>query len=235
MKNIIAIASLLAAGTALANAAENTLPEPDWTALTLTTPSGNKLESGNSGFTWSDYSATSLTESWQLSFDWVSTNEVTTEKPAIDLFGTNGASNAGAQGIVLQWTSDNGGTLRFGTKGGSDGWAQLTNISLPSSAQTVVITYLKSADVSVASSILKLKFGDSTEATITAPTSNTTFLGNGGNTRLWTNGGKDTYSSIALSYGASVSPTIPEPSAFGLLAGAGALAFVAARRRRRAK
>ena len=230
MKNIIAIASLLAAGTALANAAESTLPEPDWTALTLTTPSGNKLESSNSGFTWSDYSATSLTESWQLSFDWVSTNTGT----SIDIFGTNGASNAGAQGIVLQWTSADNGTLRFGAKGGSS-WAQLTNISLPSSAQTVVITYLKSADVSVASSILKLKFGDSTEATITAPTSNTTFLGNGGNTRLWTNGGKDTYSSIALSYGASVSPTIPEPSAFGLLAGAGALAFVAARRRRRAK
>ena len=233
MKNIIAIASLLAAGTALANAAESTLPEPDWTALTLTTPSGNKLESSNSGFKWSDYSATSLTESWQLSFDWVSTNEITKDNPTIFLFGTN-KINAGAGGIVVQWTSDNGGTLRFGTRDGSD-WAQLTNISLPSSAQTVVITYLKSTDVEVASSILKLKFGDSEEATIAAPADNTTFLGNNGDTRLWTNTAKDKYSNIALSYGAAVSPTIPEPSAFGLLAGAGALAFVAARRRRRAK
>ncbi len=229
MKNIIAITSLIAAGTAFANAAESTLPEPDWTALSLTVPSGNKLESSNSGFTWSGYSAASLADSWQLSFDWVSTST----KTSLDIFGTNGASNAGAQGIVLQWTSDNGGTLRFGTKGGSS-WAQLTNISLPSSTKSVVLTYLKSSDTTTASSVLKLKF-DGKETTVDAPSSNTTFLGSNGNTRLWTNGGLDKYYNISLKYGAAVTPTVPEPSAFGLLAGVGALAFVAARRRRRAK
>ncbi len=42
--------------------------------------------------------------------------------------------------------------------------------------------------------------------------------------------------SVATTYsGVSLTASIPEPSAFGLLAGAGALALVAARRRRRAK
>ena len=229
MKNLITITALIVAGTAFANAEGNTLPEPVWTALTLTAPSGT-LSTGNSGFSWSGYTENSLTDSWQLSFDWTSTNAATS---TIDLFGTNGAAYSDANGIVLQWKSDSSGTLYFGTKGGSDG-VSLTNITKPAtgSSQTVVLTYLKSSDTSTPS-VLKLKFGDKEEATVTAPDSNTMFLGNNGNTRLWTNGGKDTYSNISLKYGAAVSPAVPEPSAFGLLAGLGALALVGARRRRR--
>ena len=226
MKNLITITALIVAGTAFANAEGNTLPEPNWTELTLTAPSGNELASGNSGFSWSEYSGNSLTNSWQLSFDWTSTNE--NVSTPIDLFGTNGSNTA--NGIVLQWKSDNGGTLQFGTKNGSS-FASLTNITLPTSSTTVVLTYLKSKDSST-SSVLKLKFSNQ-ETTVTAPTSNTTFLGSNGNTRLWTNGSKDTYSNISLKYGDAVSPAVPEPSAFGLLAGLGALALVGARRRRR--
>ena len=227
MKNILTVTALLVAGMAFANAEGSTLPEPSWTELTLTAPSGT-LSAGNSGFIWSDYSNNSLTESWQLSFDWTSTNDADT----IDLFGMNGASNQGAKGIVLQWKSDNGGTLQFGTKDGNS-FASLTNIAMPSTSKTVVLTYLKSSDSSTPS-VLKLKL-DGNEGTVAAPDSDTTFLGSNGKTRLWTNSGKDTYSNISLKYGAAVSPAVPEPSAFGLLAGAGALALVAARRRRRAK
>ena len=227
MKNLITITALIVAGTAFANAEGNTLPEPVWTALTLTAPSGT-LSTGNSGFSWSGYTENSLTDSWQLSFDWTSTNAATS---TIDLFGTNGAASSGANGIVLQWKSENNGTLYFGTKNQGDG-VSLTGIE-PSTGNstTVVLTYLKSKDSST-SSVLKLKFSNQ-ETTVTAPTSNTTFLGSNGNTRLWTNGGKDTYSNISLKYGGAVSPAVPEPSAFGLLAGLGALALVGARRRRR--
>ena len=231
MKNLITITALIVAGTAFANAEGTTLPEPVWKALTLTAPSGT-LSSGNSGFTWSGDPSGSLTDSWQLSFDWTSTNTNNT----IDLFGTSSGGGGGAAGIVLQWKHENNGTLQFGTKGGSD-WASLTDITKPAtgSSKTVVLTYLKSSDTSTPS-VLKLKFGDQ-ETTVTAPDSNTTFFGNGdvntGNTRLWTNGGKDTYSNISLKYGDAVSPAVPEPSAFGLLAGLGALALVGARRRRR--
>ena len=229
MKNLITITALIVAGTAFANAEGNTLPEPSWTELTLTAPSGT-LSSGNSGFSWSSYSENSLTNSWQLSFNWTSTND--NVSTPIDLFGTNGAASSGANGIVLQWKSDNGGTLQFGTKNGSS-FASLTNITKPDSGTTVVLTYLKSSDLST-SSVLKLKVADK-EATVTAPNSNTTFLGNNDNTRLWTNNGKDTYSNISLKYGDAVSPAVPEPSAFGLLAGLGALALVGARRRRSRK
>ena len=235
MKNLITITALLVAGTAFANAEGNTLPEPEWKGLTLTAPSNNELKTGNSGFSWSNYSETSLKNSWQLSFSWTSTNNVSTP---IDLFGTSTGSSGGAGGIVLQWKNESGGTLYFGTKGGSDG-VSLGNITKPTtgSSQTVVLTYLKSSDPSTAPSVLKLKFGDKGEATVTAPTTNTTFFGNGGvgtgNTRLWTNSGNDTYSNISLKYGDAVSPAVPEPSAFGLLAGLGALALVGARRRRR--
>ncbi len=227
MKNLITIATLLVAGTAFANAEENTLPEPNWTTLTLTAPSNNELTASNSGFSWSGDPSGSLTDSWQLSFSWTSTNTGNT----IDLFGTSRGGGGGAAGIVLQWKSESNGTLYFGTKGGSDG-VSLTSITKPTTGTTVVLTYLKSSDSSATSSVLKLKFGDQ-EKTVTAPTNNTTFLGNDGNTRLWTNGGKDIYSNISLKYGAAVSPAVPEPSAFGLLAGLGALALVGARRRRR--
>ena len=229
MKNLITITALIAAGTAFANAEGTTLPEPNWTELTLTAPNGT-LSSGNSGFSWTGEPVGSLTDSWQLSFSWASTNQAAS---TIDLFGTT-ASAGGANGIVLQWKSDNGGTLQFGTKNGSS-FASLTNITLPTSSTTVVLTYLKSSDTPTTSSVLKLKFGNQ-ETTATAPTSNTTFYGSvvgTGNTRLWTNNGKDTYSNISLKYGDAVSPAVPEPSAFGLLAGLGALALVGARRRRR--
>ena len=46
---------------------------------------------------------------------------------------------------------------------------------------------------------------------------------------FWTNGGANSVTDITL----SVAAAIPEPSAFGLLAGLGALALVASRRRRK--
>ncbi len=245
MKNLITITALIAAGAIAANAETNLKPGDNfrglnWTQLTLTTPSGNALSSGNSGFNW-DGEPSNLTESWSLLFklDTNSTSGTGTSDKR-EIFGTNGASGSGAGGLVLGLDFSNSGTTTIGLYNGK---ATISNPVLLGNAisfttgQNVMLTFLKYDETKKMSTSKAGKFvlstynGNTPQSTtfeVGQDQGDLTFLKNG-NTRLWTNRGAEQFSNIKLAYGSA----IPEPSSFGLLAGLGALALVGARRRRR--
>jgi len=224
MKKYITLAALLAAGTTFANAEE--------ILLTLTTPAGSKLESGNSGFVWSDSSVSSPLDSWKLEF---TLTDKSLETGAKYLFGTEKDAK-GAAGYVLQTTN---GNITFGYK---DEAAEITFDSVVEANVGVSIALsfvldVNEEGVSQESGIFTLKVGESSETYSWSASesgkvvSNTQFEGRDGGTRLWTNGGAETFSGISLTK--LDHKVIPEPSAFGMLAGLGALALVASRRRRK--
>ena len=158
---------------------------------------------------------------------WQSTNEKTTGNNGnngyFKLFGTNGQNQA--TGVTVEYSVDDEALKVI--SGGQD-LISIGNVEKPTeSAVNVVLTYLKSNDTTKYDSTFILQIGGTSVSSV-APESNTTFLYNG-NTRLWTNGGKDTFGNITLKSASAV----PEPSAFGMLAGLGALALVASRRRRK--
>ena len=248
MKNLITITALIAVGAIAANAETNLKPGDNfgslsWNQLTLTSPSGSALSSSNSGFNW-DGEQSNLTESWSLLFT-LSTNSTsgTGTSKNREIFGTNGASGNGANGLVLGLDFSDSTSQKIGLYNGK---ATVSNPVLLGSAisftsgQNVMLTFVKYDDATVASTSKAGKFILSTYGTdagtsvatasieVDSSAQNLTFLKNG-NTRLWTNSGVETFSNIKLAYGSA----IPEPSSFGLLAGLGALALVGARRRRR--
>lgn len=228
MKNYITIAALVAVGATYANAEADllTLDMVDsWTELTLTTPANGSLTASNSGFVWSEAIGNTLTESWQLSFDWAVSQAGAARTGTFELFGSNGKSG-GAQGVVLQ---HKGGNVFELNNRGSEVYTSVSGVNFSEErALHVTITYLESSVDSFASTFI-LQIGDKAASGV-APTSNTDFSGADNSSRLWTNGAKDLFSNITLKMADAV---IPEPSAFGLLAGLGALALVGARRRRK--
>ena len=258
MKNIIAIASLLAAGTALANAetvlttklvGTNATPDNEsvsatigtvysldsskaQTATTIAQQTGSnlagnyifapkiniELDSANDsnpvvGYGWTTSLSFSLAEgaSWNDVFSELST-------VSVDFIAFNAVGYVQKNSFTEQyklkltcgsssWESDWATLAISGT--GKTANEYLRMVSLSDVAQTETFT-LDSALSSPGNDKIVLDI----------------FVARGSNT----NG---TYVGVSsVSFGGT---TIPEPSAFGLLAGAGALAFVAARRRRRAK
>ena len=235
MKKYITLAALLAAGTACANAEESTLPLlslemiSSWETIELTRPTGEHT-AGNSGFTWEG--GKNLEESWKLSFDWSVSSAGLNRTDPFQLFGTNG-QNA-AYGIVIQY-KDGGLYIVDRDYNNNNPIAEticyIDNVDLSSTAQKVTIAYLKSNDAEKYSSTFVLQVGNEI-AYGESPLDGTTFANSNGVTRIWANGslnGKDLFSNITLSSASAV----PEPSAFGMLAGLGALALVASRRRRK--
>ena len=241
MKNIIAIASLLAAGTALANA--ETI---NWTELSLSlmTTGGeggwirsscsDPLTSGNTGFQWADQSSL---ENWKLEF--TLSNGSTGPVEDNRIFSTKCVTKSGQTSTKWQLYFSAVDKLNFGYYDG-DGAPTSSSLSDADglgyiSGSKVTLQFVKNTDGS--SGTFTLTVGDaSSTATVSTNLADAVFTplpvsGQASYSRIWTNGGKSTFSNIKL-YSGTV---IPEPSAFGLLAGAGALAFVAARRRRRAK
>ena len=238
MKNLITITALLAAGAIAANA-DTLLPGANysgltWNQLTLTSPSDNKLETNNSPFNWSEQQG-NLTESWSLLF----TLSQNSSSGNVNVFSTN-ASNGAAGGLSLGLKTEEGVGKTVGLYTNNVSGLNLGSVTF-SAGQNVMLTFLKYADTEEKAGKFVLSTYDVTGSTspsqitefdVEKSQQGLTFLKNslfGTGTRLWTNGGRETFSNIKLAYGSA----IPEPSAFGLLAGLGALALVGARRRRK--
>ena len=238
MKNLITITALIAAGAIAANAETNLEPGANfdglnWAQLNLTTPPGGNLTTSNSGFNW-DGEPSNLTESWSLLFT-LTTNSSSGKK---DVFSTNRGAGGDAGGLVLGLDFSNSTSPTIGLYNGkvSSGSPSLLGSAISfTSGQNVMLTFLKYNDTTTNAGKFVLTTYDvdgtkqkDTTFEVGKDQSNLTFLKNR-DTRLWTNGGVETFSNIKLAYGSA----IPEPSSFGLLAGLGALALVGARRRRR--
>lgn len=225
------------AGTSVAAVTDGTLANPElltWESLTGVTPTDHL--GGNTGINWTEN--TGALKSWELSFT-LSVKSITGDSD--EIFGSNGSSNAGAQGIILN-VSSNGQVFL------TDGRENVSNALIASSANAVEIgngsgdygqgvaitlSFLNYVDETTQESVgglFTLTVGNEVVSKEVDITSNTSFLKNG-NSRLWGNGspGTQKFTGITLKQGGNM--VVPEPTTatLSLLA----LAGLAARRRRR--
>ena len=247
MKNLITITALIAAGAIAANAElkpGDNVGGLAWNQLTLTKPTGT-LSSSDSAFNW-DGEQGDLTNSWSLLFT------LTTSSSGYKyVFSTNcdgGSFEPAGLALCLNFSNSQPKIGLYNIKTlGEETLLGNSNISFES-GNNVMLTFLKYDDAKKASTSKAGKFvlstyndgaskpSQSANFEVDKDQSNLAFLKDSGRvedpgntSRLWTNNGAEQFSNIKLAYGS----TIPEPSAFGLLAGLGALALVGARRRRR--
>ncbi|MGN0860501.1 MAG: PEP-CTERM sorting domain-containing protein [Candidatus Spyradosoma sp.] len=250
MKNIIAITSLLAAGTALANAELTTVAE------------------------WNDFSDLTSDVGTSLTFQAVGSNSPTIQDGKI-VFSSSVADDIYVNGLSL--TADTTGyTLRLevenysyyngaiaytnsdttnysngigvgtGQKSGNNEWSaffsgsnsgvsqsQTNNFASPYSGTIYACVTEGAVNIFVwDSSADEYVLAQAGTSTSFSGTDNTLVLGGWANSG---NGAAFTLKSLGIYTGTTTleALNVPEPSAFGLMAGAGALALVAARRRRR--
>lgn len=227
MKKYITLAALFAAGSALANA----------DSLTLTSPSDAKLEGQNAYVAWEG--TESILESWSLSFKLL--DDALADNQAV--FSTTRQGGGGATGYVLKTQADGGIAL------GETSLVIENVLSAEVKSDTITLSFV--ADVLVDGTFkggqFSLTYGSTTVtekvsgldgcpeaingATAMINGEQTGFDEDTWSSRFWTNGGNEKIYDISVQKLSS--NVIPEPSAFGLLAGLGALALVGSRRRRR--
>ncbi len=260
MKKIITVAALIAAGTAFANAKTNaTIDTTDsdlkayfnfdtGSSMTAGTISWSELPTWNStGYgectTTTTHPKTSgaglkATTGFTVSFD---TNNISTNGTILSMTSGSGMT-AAWRSISISYTD---GTLSAQFHGDTTSavkttissevnksdWTTLTLVGSSAANNTLVLDLYFNGELVGTSStsgasnicgetISKLQFG---------------YYGNNANAANMNIDNILIYSKALSAGEVAALVAVPEPSAFGLLAGAGALAFVAARRRRRAK
>lgn len=177
--------------------------------VALTKPAGGILNSGNSVLEWNTGTYGNNFDNWEISFN----VNLTLGPVNADLFST-GRSEGGTSGYIFSVNAD--GTFEWYLKGAGTSeiggtWAngvEALTITLSYDGNKLTASNGKGDEFSLAASGVTLDSGVAS---------------------FWTNGAKETYSGITVKN----TSVVPEPSAFGLLAGMGALALVVSRRRRR--
>ena len=241
-------AAIFAAGTMLAGAAVE-----GWTDATYTLvgnnsggiSSGNGVTAGRGAFatiTVDEESLSTLSAadySWQITFSVTAPNNSSFGMVYSSMGGGNGS------GVALAVKYD-GSQYTYELRSGSNGVGSKPALTSGSGTTSITTT---STDVTLTwdtdENTFTLGVGEEEELVYTGLTEDWFTLGTytsgeigaqnvGTDTKngsvFWTNSGANPVSNITLSVAAAA---IPEPSAFGLLSGLGALALVASRRRRK--
>ena len=248
IRQYMTTAAILAAGTMLAGAAVD-----GWTDATYTLvgnnsggiSSGTGVTAGRGAFATITVDGSSFTAlsaedySWQISFNVTAPNNSSFGMVYSSMGGGNGS------GVALAVSYD-GSEYTYQLRTGSTTIDSKTVLTADSSTDSITTT---STDVTLTwdtdENTFSLGVGEEEELVYTGLTEDWFTLGTytsgeigaqnvGTDTKngsvFWTNSGANPVSNITLSVAAAA---IPEPSAFGLLAGLGALALVASRRRRK--
>ncbi len=262
MKHIIATTALLAAGTAFANAAELVASFDSFTAEAATASGqlskerNNKIKAGSSGLpTFAD--GTLVFSGSEVAFIadpsgstsnnlgkiaggasiTMTLSNVSWKGSAPSLLFSLNATTAGANGLGVSFSDAS--NLKGVWQGSVWNAAANTPYNISSKADSFVLTYVVNSTAST------LYIDGELAATWTGLTTSNQNSAisqyNIGNNPAVSAGSNMTLHNLYVHSGAmtaaevkSFVSSIPEPSAFGLLAGAGALALVAARRRRKA-
>ena len=233
MKKYITLAALLAAGTACANAGtENivlggtTYTATDVSFALVGNNSGNYGENDEDGVFLKNGRAT-IDMASDIADDWLVSFTVTSDSALQVVFSTStkNSSTEGEFGGYNIYYKEGSLALRNGSTQIGD-----ANENVGSSATCYLWCYdevltlgykSESGDIVTVASTGSIADGVTLKASDSAIAAEVA--------KFWTAGGKNTFSNINV----QTLVAVPEPSAFGMLAGLGALALVASRRRRK--
>ena len=225
MKKYITIAALFTTGIVFANAETITFEKTTWSAGTNTVALTDPTTVSTT--------AIEGLESWEISFDWSYKAGTNSNKWGSTILATGTdpfASGGYSGGFQIRW---NNGTennkkdgMMFIVANGKGDYNSLTLGTISDFASNDYdFNFTISYDIDTKALNFVVKYGDTIlDKTLTSTNEVAISSFSTGTSTYGTVG---TYSNLTGSY------IIPEPSAFGLLAGVGALALVASRRRRR--